>query len=56
MIGEPPSSAGAAQLIVTSVPEITEIGAAGALGSFGSTAPLPEEEAAELPLEFMART
>ena len=41
MIGEPPS-AGAAQVIVTSVPDIAVIGAAGISGTIiDRTAPLP---------------
>jgi hypothetical protein len=43
VIGEPPS-AGAAQVIVTSLPKITMIGAAGLLGTIGNTAPLPSVE------------
>ena len=42
VIGEPPS-AGAAQVIVTSLPKIAIIGAAGALGAV-NTAPLPYVE------------
>ena len=55
MISDPPS-AGAFHVTKTLVLEIEVVGASGVVGTVGSTAPLPEEEAAELPLEFMART
>jgi hypothetical protein len=56
MISDPPS-AGAFHVTKTLVLEIEVVGASGVVGTvIGSTAPLPEEEAAELPLEFMART
>jgi len=42
VIGEP-TSAGATQVIVTSLPKIAIIGAAGALGAV-NTAPLPAKE------------
>jgi hypothetical protein len=47
-IAEPPS-AGATQVIATSVPEIAVVGANGVVGTVGSTAPLPEGDAAEGP-------
>jgi hypothetical protein len=53
VIGEPPS-AGAAQVIVTSLPKIAVTGAAGVLGTIGNTAPLPGIDLAELPFTFMA--
>jgi hypothetical protein len=56
VIGEPPSPAGAAQVIVTSVPEITVIGAPGGSGSSGSTAPLPVPDSGEGPIAFVAIT
>ena len=55
MISDPPS-AGAFHVTKTLVLEIEVVGASGVVGTVGSTAPFPEEEAAELPLEFMART
>ena len=55
MISDPPS-AGAFHVTKTLVLEIEVVGASGVAGTVGSTAPLPEEEAAEFPLEFMART
>ena len=57
VIVEPPL-VGAFQVTVTSVPEIAVVGAAGTLGAAaeGNTAPLPAEEAAELPSTFVAST
>ena len=55
MITDPPS-AGATQLITTSVPEIAVTGAAGVFGAVGSTAPFPEVDTAEAPKTFMAYT
>ena len=56
MIVEPPLL-GATQVIVTLVFEFTEVvGASGTLGAVGSTAPLPEEDKAELPKLFVAST
>ena len=54
VIAEPPSE-GETQVIKTFVPEFTVFGAAGKLGIIGgSTAPLPVEDAAEVPKPFLA--
>ena len=53
MIAEPPSEE-AVQLIITLVPEIVVVGAAGVEGAVGNVAPLPSEDGAEGPTEFMA--
>ena len=55
MIADPPS-AGAAQVIETLLPETVVVGAAGELGSVGRAAPLPYEDAAEVPKAFVATT
>ncbi len=56
VIAEPPF-AGAAQFIITSLPEIEVVGAVGVEGAVdGNIAPLPAEDAAEVPKAFMADT
>ncbi len=55
MITDPPS-AGATQLTATLVPEIVVVGFTGVWGIVGSTAPFPEVDAAEVPIEFVACT
>ena len=55
VISDPPS-AGATQLTTTLVPEIVVVGCTGIWGIVGSTAPFPEVDAAELPIEFVAIT
>ena len=55
VIAEPPF-AGATQLITTLVPEIVVVGATGAKGIVGIIAPLPEVDAAEIPIRFVAIT
>ena len=55
VISDPPS-AGAFHVIKTLVLEIEVAGASGVMGAVGSTAPLPEGDAAEIPLEFIACT
>ncbi len=55
MISDPPS-AGAFHVTKTLVLEIEVAGASGVMGAVASTAPLPEGDAAEIPLEFIAYT
>ncbi len=55
MISDPPS-AGAFHVIKTLVLEIEVAGASGVMGTVASTALLPEGDAAEIPLEFIAYT
>ena len=53
VISDPPS-AGAFHVTKTLVLEIEVVGASGVMGTSASTAPLPDRDAAELPIEFVA--
>ena len=55
VISDPPST-GAFHVTKTLVLEIEVVGASGVMGTSASTAPLPDGDAAEFPLEFIACT
>jgi len=55
VISDPPS-AGAFHVTKTLVLEIEVVGASGVMGTSAITAPFPERDAAEIPLEFIAYT